>query len=84
MKTSDKIDDLFKVCETLQCIKGVGRRDGMSRIEAGESAKVTQAFSFRYKGKQCQDITVQHENDAPIAVLTSLGHFKRIDDERAK
>ncbi len=69
--------ELFKVGETLICVKPIERRDRISRAAPGEFVKVLQEFAFKYKGEQCQDITVQRGNDAPIAVLVSSGCFKR-------
>jgi len=70
-------DQPYKVGETLKCLQYVERVDGRSRIEAGQTVKVLQAFSFTHEGRQCQDLTVQHEDDMPIAVLVTPGQFAR-------
>lgn len=80
MLTKPRFDAPFRVGETLRCEQYVERRDRESHIEIGDLVKVTHAFSFEFEGRQCQDLTVQHEDDMPIAVLAEPGRFARLID----
>ena len=71
------MNEPFKVGETLKCLQYVERNDGRSHINVGDLVKVTQAFSFKHEGRDCQDITVQRKDDMPIAVLVVPGRFER-------
>lgn len=76
-------EKLFEVGETLVCRTHSQRADGLSEINAGDTVKVLNAFTFTFDGRQIQDLTVQHKNDAPISVLTDYVKFRRVKTEVA-
>ena len=69
---------LYGVGDTLKCLRGFSRRDRRASVNAGAVVRVTQEYKFQYDGKQCQDLTVQYGNDAPIAVLNWPGAFEKM------
>ncbi len=70
-------DKPYAVGETLICTQYVERKDGRSRLNVGDKVEVLQEFQFSHDGKPCQDITVQHDHDMPIAVMVAPGRFRR-------
>lgn len=70
----------FRVGETLRCLQYVERRDGRSSVNAGNLVKILQEFTFQFEGKTLQDITIQYEDDMPIAVIAEPGRFARLTD----
>lgn len=70
----------FRVGETLKCLQYVERKDGQSSIKAGDLVKVLQEFTFQFEDKTLQDLTIQHEDDIPIAVIAKPGRFARLTD----
>jgi hypothetical protein len=71
----------IRVGDTLKCLIYVDRKDHRSNLNPGDTVKVTHAFAFTCGAKQCQEIVVQKDHDAPIAVLVKPGRFEHISPD---